>query len=326
MRLAEAGRAADEERVVGEAGHLGDRERRGVGEAVRVADDELLEGVAGVEAPRRVGGVRRARPPSARHGGAIAPRGAVVCAVVVPGRDELDRGPAAEDGAGAALEQVAEALLDPGPDPSGATTTRVPSSRRWPVSGSSHWCQVDSGTARWSSARIRRQQDGARRRSRVVERPPRAEARCRKGSGGGPTGPGAANIARGPRPVRGLSQIARKRSAGWLPGRLPRTPTEAVVPDALSCPSGAAHDLPGVRARRPGATGRAATVRPDGRGRRAQSAPRTRCPRSRSRSVDSCARAVHSVWMDPPPPPAACARRGDRGGARAAGRAAAGAP
>ena len=48
--LADAGRADDEERVVGLAGQLGDRERRGVGEAVGVADDELLEGELGVQA------------------------------------------------------------------------------------------------------------------------------------------------------------------------------------------------------------------------------------------------------------------------------------
>ena len=57
VRLAEAGRAADEERVVGDAGHLGDREGGGVREAVGVADDELLEGLARVEAGRE--GARR---------------------------------------------------------------------------------------------------------------------------------------------------------------------------------------------------------------------------------------------------------------------------
>src|SRR5690606_18956669 len=38
--LAQAGRAVDEERVVADAGSLGDRHGGGVGEAVRGADDE----------------------------------------------------------------------------------------------------------------------------------------------------------------------------------------------------------------------------------------------------------------------------------------------
>src|SRR3954465_880709 len=53
MRLADAGWAIDEERVVGLAGKLGHREGRRVREAVRVADDELLEAVLRVEAGRR---------------------------------------------------------------------------------------------------------------------------------------------------------------------------------------------------------------------------------------------------------------------------------
>ena len=47
--LAEAGRRVQEQRVVGLARELGDRERRGVREPVAVADDELVERVAGVE-------------------------------------------------------------------------------------------------------------------------------------------------------------------------------------------------------------------------------------------------------------------------------------
>ena len=66
--LAEAGRAADEERVVGQAGHLGDRERGGVGEPVAVADHELVERQARVELLRG----RRAAAP--RGAGAAAPR------------------------------------------------------------------------------------------------------------------------------------------------------------------------------------------------------------------------------------------------------------
>ena len=61
--LADAGRPADEERVVGLRGHLGDGQRGGVGEAVAVADDELVEGELGVaERPGvlgRLAGVRR---------------------------------------------------------------------------------------------------------------------------------------------------------------------------------------------------------------------------------------------------------------------------
>ena len=49
VRLAEPGRAADEQRVVGERRHLGDRERGAVGEPVGVADHELVEREARVE-------------------------------------------------------------------------------------------------------------------------------------------------------------------------------------------------------------------------------------------------------------------------------------
>ena len=66
VRLAEPGRPADEERVVGEAGQLGDGERGGVGEPVGVADDELLERVARVEGsagPGRARALAGARSP-----------------------------------------------------------------------------------------------------------------------------------------------------------------------------------------------------------------------------------------------------------------------
>ena len=59
--LAEPGRAADEERVVGQAGHLGDGERGRVGEPVAVADHELVEGQARVELLRRGGALGRGR-------------------------------------------------------------------------------------------------------------------------------------------------------------------------------------------------------------------------------------------------------------------------
>ena len=58
--LAEARRPVQHEGVVGLAGQLGDRQRRGVREAVAVADDELIEAVARVErgeCDRRLGAV-----------------------------------------------------------------------------------------------------------------------------------------------------------------------------------------------------------------------------------------------------------------------------
>jgi hypothetical protein len=56
VRLAEPWRPADEQRVVGEAGHLGDRQSRGVRQTVGIADHELVEGQPGVEAPAASGG------------------------------------------------------------------------------------------------------------------------------------------------------------------------------------------------------------------------------------------------------------------------------
>jgi len=52
VRLAEAGRAVDEQRVVGLSRRFGDGVSRGGGELVRFADDERLEGVALVERRR----------------------------------------------------------------------------------------------------------------------------------------------------------------------------------------------------------------------------------------------------------------------------------
>ena len=86
--LADARRAADEERVVGLRGHLGDGQRGGVGEPVAVADHELVEGQLGVAeagplarggdgglaaASRSAGGDERVRAPRraavrGRHG------------------------------------------------------------------------------------------------------------------------------------------------------------------------------------------------------------------------------------------------------------------
>ena len=78
VRLADAGRPADEERVVRLRGHLGDGQRGGVGEAVGVADHELVEGQLGVaerSAAGREGALGgrpavapgRERPPPARR-------------------------------------------------------------------------------------------------------------------------------------------------------------------------------------------------------------------------------------------------------------------
>ena len=48
MGLADSGRTADEQRVVGLRRHLGDRQRGGVRQTVAVADHELVEGELGV--------------------------------------------------------------------------------------------------------------------------------------------------------------------------------------------------------------------------------------------------------------------------------------
>ena len=73
MRLAHAGRAVQEERVVGVARQLGDGERRRVGEVVLLADHELLEGVLRVQVGRAApagaaaGAGRGRRSAGARH-------------------------------------------------------------------------------------------------------------------------------------------------------------------------------------------------------------------------------------------------------------------
>jgi hypothetical protein len=81
--LPSPGGAADEERVVGEAGQLGDRERRGVGEPVAVADDELVEGEPRVVAAHgsRAGG-RSAWTP--RGAGAAGASTSTVPSVALP--------------------------------------------------------------------------------------------------------------------------------------------------------------------------------------------------------------------------------------------------
>ena len=70
MGLAEPGRAADEQRVVGEPGQLGDGQRGGVGEPVGVADHELVEREARVEARRRERACRGGAAPGRSAGAA----------------------------------------------------------------------------------------------------------------------------------------------------------------------------------------------------------------------------------------------------------------
>ena len=103
--LAEPGRPADEQRVVGQPGHLGDGERGGVGEPVAVADDELVErearveGRAGARSPRPAAAARRrtGRTPS-------------------PGATSSKLDARAEHGLGARAQHAREAPADPGAD------------------------------------------------------------------------------------------------------------------------------------------------------------------------------------------------------------------
>ncbi len=93
VRLADARGPADEQRVVGLRGHLGDGQRGGVGEAVAVADHELVEGELGVaeraRARRPCGGGARARGGGWRR--CASPRGGVAGG----GRARLAAGPRA---------------------------------------------------------------------------------------------------------------------------------------------------------------------------------------------------------------------------------------
>ena len=118
VRLAEAGRAVEEERVVGLAGQLGDGERGGVGEAVAVADDELVErelgvklGLVGCAASRAPGGSRGACAVP-RRGRALRGRGLERGA----GRDDVDDGLRSEHRGGAGLQDAREAVGDPAAD------------------------------------------------------------------------------------------------------------------------------------------------------------------------------------------------------------------
>ena len=128
-------------------------------------------------------------------------------------RDELDLDVRAEDRRGARLQEPAVAAGDPGrgsrqgPRPA-ARLSRMPRA----VSGSSHWCHVDSGTARSISPRMRRQSD--RCSSSAVTGARRADLAW-GGAGtaveqGALSRPGGPNIARGPGRVGGRRGPGRK--------------------------------------------------------------------------------------------------------------------
>ena len=88
--------------VVGEPGHLGDRQGGCVGEPIAVPDDELVERVARVEGG--AGGDHRALG-RRRRGGARPVR-----------RHQFDLHSGAEDGLGARAQHAREAPADPRPD------------------------------------------------------------------------------------------------------------------------------------------------------------------------------------------------------------------
>ena len=118
MRLAEAGAAVDEERVVGLRRRFGDGERGRVGEAVRRADDERVEGVLRVEAAA-LGPVllrldprdRRRRRRRARRRGRA--RGAPARRRRALGDAQLDGPLLAGDVADGRADQAEEVPLDP---------------------------------------------------------------------------------------------------------------------------------------------------------------------------------------------------------------------
>lgn len=122
MGLTDAWGPADEERVVGLSGHLGDRQGGGVGESVGVTDDELIERELGVAQWPNVRGHVRGRATRLRllcmrrSGRATSVAGRGDRAGVGRGRgraDELDDGPSPQDELRARLDYPAEARLDP---------------------------------------------------------------------------------------------------------------------------------------------------------------------------------------------------------------------
>jgi len=106
--LAETGRAADEERVVCETRHLGDRQRCGVCESIGIADHELVEGEARIESLAAAGrgliGGRR-RCVSQPH------LGSRIWALFLG--DHTDLGFRSHDGLGTGSQQTSEPVRHP---------------------------------------------------------------------------------------------------------------------------------------------------------------------------------------------------------------------
>jgi hypothetical protein len=194
MRLAEPRRAADEERVVGEAGHLRDGQRSGVGQAIGVADHELVECEARVEG--RACEAARRRLDDGR---------------MVVTRDELHARVRAEYGRRAGCDETREAGLHPG----AARRRRLDDERPRAQLASRQWLEpelpggvpcrtphlsADAPPGVWKVVVGHRSAEG----------PPRGEV---GGSGwprGDLRGPGAANIAKLPRPGDGSETVHRK--------------------------------------------------------------------------------------------------------------------
>ena len=142
--LAEPGRPADEQRVVGEAGQLGDRERGPVREAVGVADHELVEREARVEGPRG----RRVRARSPAPAIRRRPPPGATSSTCVSGPSTV----AAHDAAGGRSARRPTCAGDRGPR---RTACRPRSAR---ARAARARCATSfSGTAFRSSARMRRQ-------------------------------------------------------------------------------------------------------------------------------------------------------------------------
>ena len=188
--LAEPGRAADEERVVGQARHLGHRQRRGVGEPVAVADHELVEREARVELLRDRGALglgagtldldaaaRARRSPRAR-----------------PGRSTVS--------ARAPSRRVKRVSTHERTSSGASSTSVVPASSRKPTR-SSQMCQVVSLTARRASVRKRCQIVAGSGSDTGAAKDLLGESRGSEWAGReGPRTARSANIAKGPGAIR----------------------------------------------------------------------------------------------------------------------------